>query len=116
MIQSTDRILTTHVGSLPRSEAVTEGIFALEREEEIDVEAHCREVAHEVDAGRYLTLDNGIGLEHRLAGLVDIQEGGQSAECLAFEPFSRRRRFSVRSDNPDTVAVTAQNAIFPFIV
>jgi len=42
---STDRILTTHVGSLPRSEAVSTGIFAIEAEEPIDMDEHCREVA-----------------------------------------------------------------------
>ena len=31
MKTSTDRILTTHVGSLPRSKAVTDGVFAEER-------------------------------------------------------------------------------------
>ncbi|MDZ7627866.1 MAG: cobalamin-independent methionine synthase II family protein [Parvularculaceae bacterium] len=31
MRTSTDRILTTHVGSLPRSKAVTDGVFAAER-------------------------------------------------------------------------------------
>jgi 5-methyltetrahydropteroyltriglutamate--homocysteine methyltransferase len=36
MQQSTDRILTTHVGSLPRSAAVTEVIFARERDEVAD--------------------------------------------------------------------------------
>ena len=35
----TDRILTTHVGSLPRSQAVTEVIFARERNEVADVAA-----------------------------------------------------------------------------
>ena len=35
---SQDRILTTHVGSLPRSEAVTEGVFAQENGELTDVE------------------------------------------------------------------------------
>jgi 5-methyltetrahydropteroyltriglutamate--homocysteine methyltransferase len=34
---STDRILTTHVGSLPRSQAVTDVLFAREREEARDV-------------------------------------------------------------------------------
>ncbi len=46
---STDRILTTHVGSLPRSEAVTEGVFAIERGESIDLEAHRATVAAAVD-------------------------------------------------------------------
>jgi 5-methyltetrahydropteroyltriglutamate--homocysteine methyltransferase len=36
MRQSTDRILTTHVGSLPRSAAVTEVIFARERDDVVD--------------------------------------------------------------------------------
>jgi 5-methyltetrahydropteroyltriglutamate--homocysteine methyltransferase len=36
MRQSTDRILTTHVGSLPRSAAVTEVIFARERDDAAD--------------------------------------------------------------------------------
>ena len=33
---STDRILTTHVGSLPRSKAVTDTVFAQERGEKVD--------------------------------------------------------------------------------
>jgi len=33
---STDRILTTHVGSLPRSQAVTDLVFAKERGEPVD--------------------------------------------------------------------------------
>jgi 5-methyltetrahydropteroyltriglutamate--homocysteine methyltransferase len=37
MSASTDRILTTHVGSLPRSQAVTDVLFAREREEARDV-------------------------------------------------------------------------------
>ena len=32
----TDRILTTHVGSLPRSKAVTDLVFAAERGDSID--------------------------------------------------------------------------------
>ena len=50
MKTSTDRILTTHVGSLPRSQVVTDGIFAIEREEDVDLDAHCREVAAAVVA------------------------------------------------------------------
>ena len=33
---SSDRILTTHVGSLPRSKAVTDGVFAKENEQPYD--------------------------------------------------------------------------------
>ena len=48
MKTSSERILTTHVGSLPRSEAVTKGIFAIENEESIDMDAHCSEIASAV--------------------------------------------------------------------
>ena len=37
MAHSNDRILTTHVGSLPRSKAVTDGVFAKENGEPFDV-------------------------------------------------------------------------------
>ena len=36
---STDRILTTHVGSLPRSKAVTGVLFARERGDSLDAGA-----------------------------------------------------------------------------
>jgi 5-methyltetrahydropteroyltriglutamate--homocysteine methyltransferase len=39
MKSSTDRILTTHVGSLPRSQAVTDVLFARERNEVSDAQA-----------------------------------------------------------------------------
>lgn len=48
MKTSTDRILTTHVGSLPRSQAVTDGIFAIERDEAIDLDKHGLEIASAV--------------------------------------------------------------------
>jgi len=48
MKTSSDRILTTHVGSLPRSEVVSQGIFAIEAEESIDMAAHHRAIADAV--------------------------------------------------------------------
>ena len=42
---STDRILTTHVGSLPRSDAVTRGVFAIEAGDDIDLGEHRRVVS-----------------------------------------------------------------------
>ena len=36
MKTSNERILTTHVGSLPRSKAVTDGVFAKENDEAFD--------------------------------------------------------------------------------
>ncbi|MEM8923822.1 MAG: cobalamin-independent methionine synthase II family protein [Actinomycetota bacterium] len=48
MKRSTDRILTTHVGSLPRSEAVSKGIFAIEAGDDLDRDAHDATVAQAV--------------------------------------------------------------------
>jgi 5-methyltetrahydropteroyltriglutamate--homocysteine methyltransferase len=44
MLQSTDRILTTHVGSLPRNEALTDLLIRQEAGEAIDMTALAREV------------------------------------------------------------------------
>lgn len=45
----TDRILTTHVGSLPRSAAVTDLVFALERGDTVDPETFDEVIAAAVD-------------------------------------------------------------------
>jgi 5-methyltetrahydropteroyltriglutamate--homocysteine methyltransferase len=49
MQRSVDRILTTHVGSLPRSEAVTEVLFARERGAVADPAAAARTIAAAVE-------------------------------------------------------------------
>lgn len=49
MQRSRDRILTTHVGSLPRSKAVTDGVFARENEQPFDPDALARTIAEAVD-------------------------------------------------------------------
>ena len=59
MHTSRNRILTTHVGSLPRSKAVTDGVFARENEQQYAPKAHAQTltaavdevVARQVDAG-----------------------------------------------------------------
>jgi 5-methyltetrahydropteroyltriglutamate--homocysteine methyltransferase len=48
MKHSTDRILTTHVGSLPRSQAVTDVLFARERNEVGDAQAAAAVIANAV--------------------------------------------------------------------
>jgi 5-methyltetrahydropteroyltriglutamate--homocysteine methyltransferase len=48
MKRSTDRILTTHVGSLPRSQAVTDVLFARERNEVKDAAAAAAVISHAV--------------------------------------------------------------------
>ena len=49
MRTSTDRILTTHVGSLPRSQAVTDVLFARERNDVSDTAAAARVIADAVE-------------------------------------------------------------------
>jgi 5-methyltetrahydropteroyltriglutamate--homocysteine methyltransferase len=46
--RSTERVLTTHVGSLPRSQAVTDVLFARERNEVADASAAARVIADAV--------------------------------------------------------------------
>ncbi len=53
MQSSTDRILTTHVGSLPRSEAVTDVVFSQEKGEHVaEADTIIRAAVNEVVANR----------------------------------------------------------------
>lgn len=69
MRHSTDRILTTHVGSLPRSQAVTDVLFARERNERHDVAAANRTISdavrevvrRQVEAGVDIVSDGEMG-------------------------------------------------------
>src|SRR5436853_7641106 len=68
MTGSIDRIMTTHVGSLPRSQAVTEVLFAREREESRDstrddaviTAAVADVVGRQVDVGMGLVREGGM--------------------------------------------------------
>ena len=51
MRTSTDRILTTHVGSLPRG-AEVDGLFAIDAGETVDLEQHEAVVKREVGGAR----------------------------------------------------------------
>ena len=57
-----DRILTTHVGSLPRSHAVTDLIFAQERGEAVDADEFDRVIGAAVDACVARQVANGVDL------------------------------------------------------
>src|ERR1700743_2294786 len=94
MKHSVDRILTTHVGSLPRSQAVTEVLFARERNEvgnaqaaaAIITDAVADVVRRQVSAGIDVVSDgemskisyatyiedrlSGFGGDHRIDGLA----------------------------------------------
>ena len=78
----TGRILTTHVGSLPRPQAVVDQVFAEDRGEEIDRDEYERvigeavkdRVQHQVDAGVDIVSDGEMSkigyatfIRHRLS-------------------------------------------------
>ena len=58
----TDRIRTTHVGSLPRSAAVTDLVFAQERGEAIDVALFSSVIGAAVDDAVKRQVASGIDL------------------------------------------------------
>lgn len=57
-----DRILTTHVGSLPRSAAVTELVFAQERGEPVDGTEFDQVIGAAVDEAVRLQVESGVDL------------------------------------------------------
>lgn len=57
-----DRILTTHVGSLPRSAAVTELVFAQERGEPVDEAEFDQVIGAAVDEAVRLQVESGVDL------------------------------------------------------
>lgn len=89
MQTSTERILTTHVGSLPRSEAVTSGIFALERGEEINLDQHCAEVSSAV--GEVVARQVSVG--------VDIVSDGEMSK-LSYATYIKDRITGFEGDSP----------------
>ena len=89
MKTSTDRILTTHVGSLPRSEAVTRGVFAIENEEEIDLDAHRREITAAVAEVVARQVDVG----------VDVVSDGEMSK-LSYATYIKDRITGFEGDSP----------------
>lgn len=86
---STDRILTTHVGSLPRSEAVTKGIFGIEQGEDVDIEQHCAEVANAVSEV----------VARQVAVGVDVVSDGEMSK-LSYATYIKYRISGFEGDSP----------------
>ena len=86
---STERILTTHVGSLPRSEAVTRGVFAIENEEAIDMDAHRAEITRAVDD--VVARQVSVG--------VDIVSDGEMSK-LSYATYIKDRITGFAGDSP----------------
>lgn len=106
MKTSTERILTTHVGSLPRSAAVTEVVFAREREEALDEEAarHCISeavvdiVARQADIGIDVVSDGEMSkisyatyIKDRITGFEGDSPREPPADLEAFPSFLERQ-------------------------
>ncbi len=89
MKTSTDRILTTHVGSLPRSEVVSQGVFAIEAGEEIDLDAHCAEVAKAVKEV----------VARQVAAGIDVVSDGEMSK-LSYATYIKDRITGFEGDSP----------------
>ena len=85
----TDRILTTHVGSLPRSKAVTDLVFAHERGEPIDPAAFDRVIGEAVDTC----------VARQIAVGVDLVSDGEMSK-ISYATYLKDRVTGFDGDSP----------------
>lgn len=86
-----DRILTTHVGSLPRSRAVTDLIFAQERGEPVDAATFDRVIGEAVDAC----------VARQVASGVDLVSDGEMSK-ISYATYIKDRITGFDGDSPRT--------------
>ena len=89
MLHSTDRILTTHVGSLPRSEAVTDMVFAEEKGERMEPAVRHALLAQAVDA---------VVAKQCEAG-VDVVSDGEMSK-ISYATYIKDRITGFEGDSP----------------
>ncbi len=89
MKTSTDRILTTHVGSLPRSKAVTDLVFAKERNEAVDAEVFNQTIKIAVDE---------VVARQVKAG-VDVVSDGEMSK-ISYSTYIKDRITGFEGDSP----------------
>ncbi len=89
MRTSTDRILTTHVGSLPRSRAVTDVVFARERGEQADAAAGAEVIAAAV---------REIVLRQAAVGIDVVSDGEMSK--ISYATYIKDRITGFDGDTP----------------
>ena len=107
MKTSTDRILTTHVGSLPRSQAVTDTVFAQERGEHVagaaDIirQAVDDVVARQVETGIDIVSDGELSkisyatyIKDRISGFDGDSERRPPSDLEEFPGFLERQASS----------------------
>ena len=89
MLHSSERILTTHVGSLPRSEAVTDMVFAEEKGERMEPSARHALLADAVDAVVATQCEAG----------VDIVSDGEMSK-ISYATYIKDRITGFEGDSP----------------
>ena len=89
MLHSSDRILTTHVGSLPRSEAVTKMVFAEEKGERMDPADRYALLSKAVDAVVAQQCDAG----------VDVVSDGEMSK-ISYATYIKDRITGFEGDSP----------------
>ena len=89
MRTSTDRILTTHVGSLPRGAEVAKGLFAIDAGETVDLEQHEAAVKREVSEVVQRQVDTG----------VDIVSDGENSK-ISYATYIKHRLTGFEGDSP----------------
>lgn len=107
MFTSTDRILTTHVGSLPRSKAVTDTVFAQEQGETVPDARHiirqavddvvARQVATGVDIvsdGEMSKISYATYIKDRITGFDGDSERSPPSDLEEFPGFLQRQASS----------------------
>ena len=91
MKTSRDRVLTTHVGSLPRSKAVTDAVFAKERGEKFDPVAFEKTIADAVKC---------VVVRQATAG-IDIVSDGEMSK-ISYATYIKDRITGFAGDSPRT--------------
>jgi 5-methyltetrahydropteroyltriglutamate--homocysteine methyltransferase len=113
MINSRDRILTTHVGSLPRNETLSDLLIRREAGEAIDEELMAREmnkaVGHVVDRQAEAGIDIGNDGEQQRVGFQTYVP----ARMSGFGGVSKRRRGREFEEFPELVATMVRR--FPHV-
>ena len=89
MQRSTDRILTTHVGSLPRSQAVTDVLFARERDEARDIAADAAVITKAV----------ADVVRRQVATGIDVVSDGEMSK-ISYATYIARRFSGFAGDTP----------------
>ena len=89
MKTSTSRILTTHVGSLPRSEAVTDLVFAKEKGEPVDENLFDRTIEKAVDTV----------VSKQIASGIDVVSDGEMSK-ISYATYIKNRITGFAGDSP----------------